>query len=81
MQNKLARIYVRRVTGPRKSSVRLTLRPPLLFVILAVVTAGLGLWLDDRIERAEIAHHADQNGHQVPAPHAKSDWLRTLWSW
>lgn len=68
MRIKNARVYMRRVAGPRKSSVRLTLRPPFLFVILAVLTAALGLWLNARIERWEIARHAQ--GSPQPAASA-----------
>jgi len=55
MRNKLARIYMRRVDGPRRSKIRLTLRPPVLFVLLGLISAALGLWLNDQIKKAEIA--------------------------
>lgn len=68
MRNKLARIYVRRVTGPRKSAVRLTYCPPFFFVMLIILSAILGFWLNKRIERAEIAHHLYEADH--PPTHA-----------
>lgn len=75
MRIKNARVYVRRVAGPRKSSVRLTFRPPFLFVTLAVLTALLGLWLNAHIERWELARHIHEAEHGAAASAFKDQWL------
>jgi hypothetical protein len=56
MPGKSVRVYNRRVGGPRKSHVRITLRLPFFFVILVVLTAILGIWLNKRFNEAPIMH-------------------------
>jgi len=56
MPSKPVRVYNRRVGGPRKSKVRITLRLPFFFFILVVVTAILGIWLNKRFNEAPMMH-------------------------
>jgi hypothetical protein len=56
MPNKNVRVYKRRLNGPRKPKVRITLRLPLFFVILAIFSAALGIWLNERFNEAPSMH-------------------------
>jgi hypothetical protein len=68
MPNKNVRVYHRRLTGPRKPRVQIPLRVPLFFVILAIFTAVVGIWLNERFNEAPFMHrlfHARSNlGHK-----------------
>lgn len=43
---------VRRTTGPRKSRVRIRARVPLLFVLIALIAAGMA----ECVERGLLSH-------------------------
>jgi len=69
MPNKNVRVYRRRLTGPRKPRVQIKLRVPLFFVILAIFTAVVGIWLNERFNEASIMHrlfHASSNLEHKP---------------
>jgi hypothetical protein len=57
MPNKNVRVYHRRLTGPRKARVQIPLRVPLFFVILAIFTAVVGIWLNQRFNESLIMRH------------------------
>jgi hypothetical protein len=45
-------LIVRRATGPRKSRVRIRARVPLLFVLVALIAAGVGECVEHRLIEA-----------------------------
>lgn len=74
MRKKHIGVVVRRVNGPRKSRVRVGLRPHIVFVALIFVCAIIAFWINARFEKAEaiyLTYRAQHPGEAVP----KIDWL------
>ena len=56
MRRKVQRVSVRRLTGPKKTALKIGLRAPAFYIILIFVGSVAGLWLNGKIERLEREH-------------------------
>ena len=48
--------FVRRVTGPRKSRIRIGWRAPLFYAVLLLAVTSAGLWINEKWEKMEYEH-------------------------
>lgn len=56
MRRKVHLVSVRRLTGPRKTALKVGLRAPAVYLILILVGGIAGLWLNDKVEKLEHEH-------------------------
>jgi len=47
---------MRRLTGPRKTALKVGLRAPAVYLIVILVGGIVGLWLNDKFEKLEHEH-------------------------
>ena len=48
-------VIMRRTTGPRKSRVRIRARVPLLFLLVALITAGMAECMEHKLTEAQTS--------------------------
>ena len=56
MGKKIHHVIVRRLTGPRKTALKIGLRAQAFYLIVILVGGIAGLWLNDKFEKLEHEH-------------------------